>query len=257
MKRTFNFTNRRKIERRDISIVLREEKGAWLLDAELQLAKYDFPRNAEVWIEAHRQNLWMQFPWGTVLQLHPPADRRLVDFDAPDGVLFRVRVVRPHGPEHHKLVGEADGINFVKAGEADDRRRHLLEPVPESLGNVLWKLDFSDDEPKLLVNKEAHPSWRDLALSDYFFTLVYPEVLRQVLVRALLEDGAYSEDDDTLDWKADWVKFARIACSAGELPKLGDDSGRERWINDAVAAFANRHQILARLELASNPGAAR
>ena len=73
-------------------------------------------RNAEVWVEAHRQNLWMQWAWGTVSAMRAPADRRLLEFDVPDGVLFRVRVVQPPGLEHHKLVGEADGIPFVKGG---------------------------------------------------------------------------------------------------------------------------------------------
>jgi hypothetical protein len=35
----------------------------------------------------------MQWPLGTVSALRVPADRRLLEFDVPDGVLFRVRVV--------------------------------------------------------------------------------------------------------------------------------------------------------------------
>ena len=62
MKRTFNYTGRRKIERRDVSVLLREDRGTWVFEADLRLADYRFPRNAEIWVEAHRQNLWMQFP---------------------------------------------------------------------------------------------------------------------------------------------------------------------------------------------------
>src|SRR5256885_10944817 len=126
MKRTFNFTGRRKIGRTDISITLRQARGTWSFDADLRLNDYHFARNAEVWIEAHRQNLWMQWPWGTVSAMRPAIERKLTEFDVPDEVLFRVRVVQPPGQEHHKLLGEADGIPFVKAGEADDLRRHLL-----------------------------------------------------------------------------------------------------------------------------------
>src|SRR2546427_8452930 len=61
MKRTFNYTGRRKIGRKDVSITLRQEKSTWVFDAELRLADYHFPRNAEIWVEAHRQNLWMQW----------------------------------------------------------------------------------------------------------------------------------------------------------------------------------------------------
>jgi hypothetical protein len=205
MKRTFNYTGRRKIGRKDVSITLRQENAVWVFDAELRLADHHFPRNAEVWVEAHRQNLWMQWTWGTVATLRMPADRRLTEFDVPDGVLFRVRVVQPPGSEHHKLLGEADAIPFVKAGEADDRRRHLLVPVPDVLDQQLWRLDFESDPPRLLVNKDVKPSWKEMACSPYFTALVYPEVLRRILMRALMSDDGWTEEDEEGGWQADWV----------------------------------------------------
>src|SRR5207237_895532 len=149
------------IDRKDVEIVLHEDRGAWRFDAELRLAEYKFARNAEVWIEAHRQNLWMQFPWGSVSAIQPALNRKLTEFDVPDGILFRVRVVQPAGQEHHKLLGEADGIPFVKVGEADTKKRHLLEPVPDALDQILWKLDMESDPPRLLVNRDALPTWKE------------------------------------------------------------------------------------------------
>ncbi len=239
MKRTFNYTGRRKIGRKDISITLRQEKSVWVFDADLRLADHRFPRNAEVWVEAHRQNLWMQWAWGTVSALRVPADRRLVEFDVPDGVLFRVRVVQPPGTEHHKLLGEADGIPFVKAGEADDRRRHLLVPVPDALDQQLWKLDFESEPPRLLVNKDAKPSWKEMARSPQFTALVYPEVLRRVLTRILIE-YKWAEDDEESGWQTDWIKFARNLGGLGPVPPSDPAQDRENWIEEAVAAFCRR-----------------
>ena len=248
MKRTFNYTARQEIKRRDITILLRQDRGAWVFDADLQrLAAYKLPRNAEIWVEAHRQNLWMQFSWGTVAATRPPADRRLADFDVPDGILFRVRVVLPQGPEHHKLVAEADGIHFVKAGEADDHRRPLIVPEPDDLDQLLWKLDLESDPPRLLVNKDARPTWKELARSPHFIALVYPEVLRRVLAKAL-ED--YSEDDEDDGWKTDWIKFARNLAGLGAPPHPDDTDAREAWIESAVAAFARRHQLRNMVEIA-------
>ena len=226
MKRTFNYTGRQKIGRKDVSIILRQEQTIWVFDANLKLADYHFPRDAEVWLEAHRQNLWMQWAWGTVSALRVPADRRLTEFDVPDGVLFRVRVVQPPGQEHHKLVGEADAIPFVKAGEADDRRRHLLVPVPDALDQQLWKLDFEHDPPQLLVNRDAKPSWKEMARSPYFIALVYPEVLRRMLARAL-EDWA--EDDEEGGWRADWVRFAKNLGGLGTVPLSPGIEAGWRW----------------------------
>ena len=142
MKRTFNYTGRQRIDRSDVAIILSQNDGVWVYDATLSLAKYKFSRNAEIWVEAYRQNLWMQWPWGTILVPRSPADRKLTEFEDPDGVLFRIRVVQPHGPEHHKLLGEADGIPFVKAGEVDDRRRRLLVTIPDALDQQLWKINL-------------------------------------------------------------------------------------------------------------------
>ncbi len=242
MKRTFNFTGRRKIGRKDVAITIRQERAVWVFDADLRLADYHFPHNAEVWLEAHRQNLWMQWTWGTVSALRVPADRRLTEFDVPDGVLFRVRVVQPPGQEHHKLVGEADGIPFVKAGEATDRRRHLLEPVPDALDQQLWKLDFASDPPRLLVNKDATPTWKEMACSPQFVALVYPEVLRQVLSRALFHEE-WTEDDEEGGWPADWVRFAKNLGGLSNVPPLNMRMDRENWIEEAVDAFCRRLEI--------------
>lgn len=242
MKRTFNYTGRRKIARRDASITMRQTNGSWWFEADLKLADYRFPRNAEVWVEAHRQNLWMQWAWGTVSALRPPIDRKLTEFEVPDGVLFRVRVVQPPGQEHHKLLGEADGIPFVKAGEADDRRRHLIVPIPDALDQQLWKVNFESDPPSLLVNKDARPSWKEMARSPHFIALVYPEVLRQILTRVLV-DEKWSEDDEETGWQTDWMKFARNLGGLGPVPTPDFEQDRKNWIEEAAAAFCRRLEL--------------
>ncbi len=244
MKRTFNYTGRRSIARKDVSVTVRADGEAWTFDADLRLAHYNFPHNGEIWVEAHRQNLWMQWSWGTISAMRVPANRRLTEFDVPDGVLFRVRVVQPPGQESRKLVGEVDGIQPVRAGEADDRRRPLIVPVPDALDQELWKLDFEHEPPQLLVNRDALPSWKDLARSPQFIALVYPEVLRRILARVLLEDN-WSEDDDDGDWQSDWIRFASNLGGLPPVPMLGLKQEREAWIEEAVAAFARRMQMRA------------
>lgn len=244
MKRTFNYTGRKKIERRDVAITMREDRGALVFDAELRLAAYNFARTAEVWLEAHRQNLWMQFPWGTVSNLRVPVDRRLTEFDVADGILFRVRVVQPQGQEHHKLLGEADGIHFVKAGEASDQRRPLLTPEPDTLDQLLWKLDLESDPPRLLVNRDAKPSWQDLAKSPHFRSLVYPEVLRRLLSWALIQNE-WTEDDEEDGSASNWMHFAKNLGVPWPPPPpspafRGDC---DQWIDEAVASFARRNQL--------------
>jgi hypothetical protein len=242
MKRTFNYTGRRKIGRKDVAITLWQKNGSWSFEADLNLGDYHFPRNAEVWVEAHRQNLWMQWPWGTVSSLRPASERKLAEFDVPDGILFRVRVVQPPGQEHHKLVGEADGIPFVKAGEAEVPRRHLIVPVPDALDQQLWKINFDTDPPSLSVNKDAQPSWKELARSPQFIALVYPDVLRQILLRVLLDDQ-WTDDDEDGGWQTDWMRFTRGLGGLGQLPRPDLEQDRENWIEEAVSAFCRRLEL--------------
>jgi len=249
MKRTFNFTGRKKIDRQDVTVTVSDQNGLMYFDAEPRLASYQFPHNAEVWLEAHRQNLWMQFPWGSVSALHPPTDRKLEEFDVSDGILFRVRVVQPQGQEHHKLLGEVDGVHFVKIGEPTDRRRSLITPIPETLDQLLWKLDLEGDQPRLLVNKDAKPSYRDLVKSPYFYSLVYPEVLRRILNHVLIHPGQWVEDDDDDGWESDWMKFSRQLGAAWPPPLVEMKEDRAAWIDDAVAAFARRNQLRAKWDL--------
>lgn len=233
-------------------MTIRPDGAGWTFDADLRFAGYKFPHNAEIWLEAHRQNLWMQWAWGTVSAVRVPASRRLTEFDLPDGVLFRVRVVQPPGQEHHKLVGEVDGIQPIKAGEADDRRRHLLVPVPNALDQELWKLDFEQEPPQLLVNQDAKPSWKEMARSPHFIALVYPEVLRKILTKVLDEDeDNWSEEDDDGGWQSDWMRFARNLGGLGPVPPPDEKQAREVWIEEAVAAFARRMQLRTMWDLES------
>ena len=240
MRRTFNYTGRRSILRKDVSITIRPEGKLWAFDADLRIGPYQFPRWTEIWIEAHRQNLWMQWQWGTVSAFSVPKIRLLTEFDVPDGVLFRVRVVQPPGPENHKLVGEVDYIQPVKAGQADDRRRHLIVPVPDDLDQLLWKLDLESEPPELLVNKDAKPSWKELARSPQFIALVYPEVFRRILLKVLIEDG-WTDDDDP-SWRSDWIRFATNLGGLPPMPPPEPKQEREWWVDEAVAAFSRRMQ---------------
>ena len=260
MKRTFNYTNRRKIERRDVQIVLREDKEGLTFDADLErigpTGSYRFPAAAVVFVEAYRQNQWMQFVFGTVAAIRPPLDRRLAEFESPEGLLFRVRVVLPKEPERHKLVGEADQIPFVKAGDAEDRRKPIIEPQSAPLDQLLWKLDLDHDVPRLLVNQNALPTWRDFARNPFFVSLVYPEVLRQVLTRALIGPDALDndEDDESPSWQRDWVNFACKLGGMCELPEAEDEERRREWIDAAAAAFARRNNLRQMADLAVDGG---
>ena len=96
--RRINFTQRQRIHRDDIGIVLRrDDHGAVFFDTSLDLSSYGFAPDARLFIEAYRQTTMMRFDLGTVSVPTPPADRYLTDFES-------------EAEEWRSRVSEADGI---------------------------------------------------------------------------------------------------------------------------------------------------
>ena len=236
MIRRLNYTGRIKIFRSDLRLATREVGGALSFDADLRLIDYELPAEALVFVEAYRQTTWMRFSFGTVAAMQPPVDRWLHEFDSPDGILFRVKVTQ--AKDEHVLLAVADRIPLAQPDQNADRES-LLEVEPVELGDELWRLDL-DGEPRLQVNSTAAADWRQLAKSPVFVALVYPAVLRQILVNILQQK--HRDTDDDSDWRSKWLRFATLLPGVDpELPaKDADEDESKRWADDVVAAFAKK-----------------
>lgn len=238
MIRRLNYTGRVKISRTDLKLGTSDSGGALSFDADLRLADYELPAEAQVFVEAYRQTSWMRFPYGTVAAIQPPADRMLSAFDSADGIRFRVKITQP-GNEH-VLLAVADRIQLALP-DADAACESLLPVTPAELDNEIWRLDLEGSEPELFVSNTAAPDWRQLAYSPIFISLVYPEVLRQVL-KAILLEHKYRDFEDNTDWRSKWLRFARMLPGVDpDLPaaEAADDLVIQ-WVSDAVAAFAKK-----------------
>jgi hypothetical protein len=245
MIRRFNYTERIRILRKDVSIKLREENGKLFFVADLSaLAEYDLPPESHVFVEAYRQTNWMRFGFGQVGAITPDKHRDLSQFETPEGILFRVKVT-PVG-DIHTLLAEADRIPLAHPELKEGERTPLLPVKPQKLGEEIFRLDFSDDRPLLLINSDAG-NYVTIGRSPEFMSLVYPNVFREILIRILLVD----EHDDAAnpeDWRSQWIKFASFQPGLGELPEADDVDGRNDWIEKAVSAFAK--QLQARIKFA-------
>jgi hypothetical protein len=180
----------------------------------------------------------MRFPFGRVGAIVPSEDRRLVEFEAADGVLFRVRVTSAAG-RHGVMLAEADRISARRPEEVEEYRTSLLPVRSCDLDQEVWRVDFNDG-PVLLINKSLDK--HAVANSHFFQSLVYPQAMREILTRILLlEDFPNREDHD--DWRTQWLNFAESLPGVGETQE--EDTDRfEDWIDSAVASFARRHGLL-------------
>ena len=244
--RRINSTGRIKILRDHVRISVREDSINGLgFDASVDLSSYDLPDSACVFVEAYRQTTFMRFPFGTKAapRLADTTNCWLKEFSAAEGILFRVKVTSTRG-RSGVLLDEADRIPIGDPQEADEKRVPLLPPVPQDLGQQLWRLDFEGSSgPLLLVNSKVD-DWKTLAGSTLFRALVYPEAMRAVLWHVYKVEET-REVDDLQNWRCRWLLFASSLPGVGQPPlSSSDDADWAEWIQDAVSSFCRRHKML-------------
>jgi hypothetical protein len=228
-----------------MSISVHEKPNApATFDADLsKLADYKLPVDASVSVEARLQTRWMRFGYGTVGLITPASDRGLTEFDSADGIMFSVKVTAV-SDDAGKLLAEADAIPIRFPGESEELRNPLLPVKSDDIGQEVYRLDFSNDPPILLVNRSAGDK-DSIARSPLFMSIVYPAALREILTRILYIEDMDDSDDDSETWQARWLRFAGALPSVGPIPAK-DEGDRDQWIDDAVAAFAKQQAMLDR-----------
>lgn len=240
MIRRFNYTNRIRINRNDVTITLRQQNNEYWFDANLSnVRNYDLPSGSLVYVEAYRQTYWRRFSFGQLDRLEPDKDRSLAQFESPDGILFRVKVTPPDNT--HRLLAEADEIPLLRPEEQQINRFSLLSVKRADLEGEIYRLDFSA-RPLLLVNKDAGTA-AEIAKSPVFFALVYPSVFRQILTRIIVIEK-YDDESEPGDWKSQWLRFAKELPGVDAIPDTDALEEYEEWIDHVVSVFAKNNQVL-------------
>lgn len=245
MIRRLNYTGRKKIPRSRVSIHLgTTTEGKLAFDVSLNLDPNTFAGNAKIFVEAYRKAFFKRFPCGTVSNPRLPQNRVLEGLDSRSLVLFRIKVTDPEG----RLLGIADRIIPRREEEKSTDKLCLLPVDFVDLGNSIWRLDLTGDPPSLQLNKNIE-NIRELARSDgSFLCLVYPEVVRQVLHKIVVEEGHTDPETDPEDWMGRWIQFAMEILGTRILPPEGESEPiiqeKMKWIDDVVDAFSASNQLL-------------
>lgn len=239
MLRRLNYTRRKRLAASDALVTIAPAGPPYSFNAALNLTSYSLPETAKVFVEAYRRMDWMRFDFGTVGSIVPAADRRLVRFEAWEGVLFRVRVVSPDGSPTGKLLAEADRLRPRSSKPTEQKRRSLLPLDSADLNGELFRLDLSEG-PVLLVERTlGGGDWRSCARDQLFQGLVYPSVLRQILQHLLSDD--WPEEGDPR-WERDWARF--VESVPGFYPPPDEDGDQDAWTDAVVASFARQHRFV-------------
>lgn len=224
-----------------VSVELRKPSNdleAATFDVLLDLTPLELPPDALVRVEAHRGRSAMRFDWGTVGQPDPPTIRRLDQVQFPPR--FRVMVLAPDGSARILAMGDKLGPVW------QDERTSLLEVEFTDLGMEVWRLKFDENggSPVLEVNKDIENISHAIRHDEAFRSLVLPEVLRSILIRALIvEDENPDDNEEGSNWRP-WMTCVRDFFHE-DYPQMSDDNiadqnAIEVWIDRAVAEFAEK-----------------
>jgi len=243
MIRRFNYTGRKKLVRTRVSISLNKTSDSLLaFDAAVQLDGLDLPPGAKIFIEAYRRAYFKRISCGTVSAPKFPRKFILEGLDPEALVRFRVKIVDKKG----RILAIADRI--TRRTEEEPTDKICLLPVDfVDLGQSVWRLDVDSDWPSLQLNKCVE-NIREIARSDNcFLTLVYPEIVRQVLYKIVVEEDhtdPYTDDD----WMSQWLRFVIDLSEDKQLPPSGYSDPvkleKLKWIDDAVNAFSSNNNVL-------------
>lgn len=249
MRRSYNFTGRQRIERSHVAIRRRNAPDDDPeIEVQLNLAEFDFSSTARVYLEAYasvRTTAWLRCDISNPFDSTATQVITLLGFANVPSVMFNVRVVEPRS---NRLLGLAEAIPWTNLVDDVADADGLLPVQSQDIGELAWGMDFDPlGKPVLLISDRLWRHRSELFASQLFRSLVLPEVLRKVLIRALSDRSEIDADIPDGHWFGDWVAWMRenseLLSHAQALETL--ESGDEQsWIDDVVREFARSRRCM-------------
>lgn len=245
MIRRFNYTGRKKIDRDKIKIQLNKNEGLYTsFDAQINLEDYNFPGNTAIYVEARDKSSYMRFPFGSISTQTVPDNRILSEIQS-ELVSFRIKLVDESNK--HGLILASSEISVSMEPEPEDKSKMFILPlVHADLEDQIWKIDFRE-KPHLMVNKKIDLI-DEFVDTPYFLGLVFPAVVRLILIQILIVDSHEYDESGFEDWQDLWIRFVN------NLPGIQNrydpeefDTMEEKiyWIEEVVVpAFCTAYNTL-------------
>ena len=233
-----NHTGRKKLGNSEVDIKLDSSSTPPSFTAEMDFGKYNFPAEADIYIEAYHRNTLQRFSFGTVAAPAHPESTLLSEIDLSGPTLFRVKVVDQS--EHaSRLLALADRV--MPSDDNDENQKASLMIFKSTpLGELSWKMSYNDSNKPVLCINSRIPQGKDQLLHNPFFqSLIIPAAFREVLLYILWEQ---EEDDDVSEdsWQKKWMDFAEEIAT---YDKPHEEDQLYDWIDDVVSEFSNQHKF--------------
>ncbi|MRJ45811.1 hypothetical protein KF946_12165 [Idiomarina loihiensis] len=235
MLRKLNFTDRKKIERREAIFSITENGANREFEVLFDLDLKGIPENASLYVEGYHKETRQRYSFGTVATQKPPSNRLLDEIDLSGETLFRVLIIDESGM-HGKILASGEG--FTAGGSSTGDAKSLLAVEVKDLGHEVWKLEFNHElEPELYLDRKIPDAINRISDDQLFQSLIIPAAFRQILAFYLWE----SEDLES-EIRDEWMKFAEIF--GGKPPHENDDvTEKFMWIDEVISGFSEKYRF--------------
>lgn len=235
MKKRFNYTGRKRITLDRLSIKINTiNHTAGSFDASIKLEEMGLPDHANVYVEAYHHTDLARFPFGTVGTMIQPDDRTISHLANYENLRFRILVV-DETDTRGLVLAHADRIRPTGVY----RKRSILPVDFRDLGRQVWKMDYSGDEPVLMLNVKI-PNVHNLARTDPRFRLyIYPAVTRDIFTHISFIDRIDDIENPSQDWHLTWLNFAERFTEEDSLSQLILTDDEQSDPQDALSCIDN------------------
>jgi len=265
MKRSLNWTKRKRISRKDIDAELLwvDDSISPTLKIKINLEKYDFGFKSRVFLEAYRRETlsFMDFDLGEIRNEIGPLNQELGDFSRRDLPNIRIIVVSEED-KFGKIAGRSSG--FVPKNSEDKIRKetefNLLHIQEADLGERIYEITYPDvpeDYPAIILNNTIPEPKSIMTLGKpWGRALILSNAIREILTQILIhENETYNEAGK--DWKSIWLRsFSQNIIGESPPDNSTDEIGssetsvkfeREHWIDKTTNEFCRKNNLKTQL----------
>ncbi|MDE0393283.1 MAG: hypothetical protein OYK82_00745 [Gammaproteobacteria bacterium] len=237
-----NSTNRKRIRRQDVQADFRQPQGdlPFGILVTLDRTAWRFPGTATIVLEVRQRAIRARFELGTVMAPVTDTWLSLESMDPGIPPQIRLKVVDQEEWPGRLLAASRFFVPIKDEPTDGDVDSPILHIRPWSLGDEIWRIEFSDDSPPvLLYNDRLFGLKERLQAGALVTSLVLPVVLRDVLRE--IRGRPVSGDDDR-DWQTDWLNFCKWLGVSDDLPQ--DDQDYAEWEEGVLRAFCRKHDLV-------------
>lgn len=237
-----NSTDRRRIQRHAVVADFRQPEGdlPFAVSVSVDRTTWEYPKTATIVLEVRQRSARMRFELGTVgtpiTDTWWPLER--LDPSVPPQI--RLKVVDQDQWPGRLLAASRFFVPIKDEGTGEDGDRPILHIRPWSLGDEIWRIEFADDSPPILLYNDRLFGLKERLQAGALVTsLVLPVALRAVLREIRSRPGG---GDGESDWQGDWLRFCKWLGVSEELPP--EEPEYADWEDRVVRSFCRKHELV-------------